>query len=234
MQNDLFEIPMNSSVNLGVKQSSEKPAFLERYRMNMRLDQAVAGTIILIMIYVLVFSFGVEKGKRFAMEELKSERTKRDHMVNELRDKLIQNGLLPASEVSAVNLNKPVSLVVAASSQAVATKPVVQQVTPVQAILPKDEGLGKDVNVPVNKEGFFTVPEGKYTIQIVTYKAQSAAERGARDLSEKGLQGFLIQKGSYWELCSQSFDSFAKAKDGLKDMKDKKLVPADAFIRPLS
>ena len=57
MQTDLFEIPVDTT---GV-QAGNKFAFLERYRFSIRLDQILAATILMIMIYVLVFSFGVEK-----------------------------------------------------------------------------------------------------------------------------------------------------------------------------
>ncbi len=214
MQSDLFEIPMDASVS---KPSGYHFAFLERYRFTLRLDQAIIATIVMIIVYVLVFSFGVEKGKRFAMAELKAERAKREQMTEEFRDKLLERGILPVQGAVAVQPAVPVN------ETAVKSTPLP---VPAAVVAPK---VIEQKETPAIK----TYPEGKYTIQMAIFKTQSMAEKTVKALGEKGIQGFFIPKGSHFEVCVSGFATMAQAKKALGDFKVKGIVPADAYIRSI-
>ncbi len=97
MQGDLFGIP---TLTASAGSIHQKSAFLERHRVTLRFDQALMALIALLVACVLIFSFGVEKGKRLGMAELKSERAKRERIVRELSEKVFaknSQGLLPLS-----------------------------------------------------------------------------------------------------------------------------------------
>jgi len=87
-----------------------KADFLEKHRFSLRFDQAIVAFIGLLMVYVLVFSYGVEKGKRFAVAELKAERAKRESMAQEFRQKLYEKDgapTSPAAQTPAAQEDRP-------------------------------------------------------------------------------------------------------------------------------
>ncbi|MFA7255770.1 MAG: SPOR domain-containing protein [Candidatus Omnitrophota bacterium] len=66
MQTELFDLP--SPRTLSEDSPVPKTSFLEKTFITLRLDQAIGLTLVLLVIYVLTFSWGVEKGKRSSRE----------------------------------------------------------------------------------------------------------------------------------------------------------------------
>ena len=66
MQTELFDLP--SPRTLSEETVVSKPSFLEKTFITLRLDQAIGVALILLVFYVLIFSWGVEKGKRASQE----------------------------------------------------------------------------------------------------------------------------------------------------------------------
>lgn len=239
MQSDLFEIPIPSLSS----QAAPKLAFLERFRFSLRLDQALVGTIALIMIYVLVFSFGVEKGKRFALAELKAERLKRETMVEELGRKLMEKAF-PGESAAGVKASNPSNKAAAAARQgmlpAVSSVPTVPQADAVKKTA-KGKPLVKEKAGAITQvlakpaEKMKGIPQGKYTIQIVTYtnKKKAAAQTLLKEILEKGLKGFVMPTGSNLVVCVDAFEDQIAAKKMLVELKAQKMVPTDAYIRVL-
>ncbi len=239
MQSDLFEIPIPSLSS----QAAPKLAFLERFRFSVRLDQALVGTIALIMIYVLVFSFGVEKGKRFALVELKAERLKRETMVEELGRKLMEKafpGQASADAKGSAHSKKVATAVSQGMLPTVSSVPAALQVGTVKkAAKEKAKPLAKEkagANTQVlakPAEKIKGIPQGKYTIQIVTYtsKKKAAAEILLKEILKKGLKGFVMPTGSNLVVCVDAFENQIAAKKMLVELKAQKMVPLDAYIR---
>ena len=75
MQKDLFGATTLSPFPSTTQSKSD---FLQRFRIQLKLDQTIIVALLLVVAYVLVFSFGVESGKRYAMAEIKAERAMRD------------------------------------------------------------------------------------------------------------------------------------------------------------
>ena len=82
MQKDLFGASTASPLMNTLEPKSD---FLQRFRLQLRLDQTIIGFLLLLVAYVLVFSFGVESGKRYAMAEIKAERSMRETFWRESR-----------------------------------------------------------------------------------------------------------------------------------------------------
>lgn len=81
MQGELFGASASSVPgNLSGAQSS----WMDRFRVTLRLDHMAIVGILALVLYVLIFSFGVEKGKRFAIEELKAVQAKQEQINQEL------------------------------------------------------------------------------------------------------------------------------------------------------
>lgn len=66
MQTELFDLPTPRT--LSEDPTIVKTSFLEKTFITLRLDQAIGLTLVLLVIYVLTFSWGVEKGKKSLQE----------------------------------------------------------------------------------------------------------------------------------------------------------------------
>ena len=212
MQKDLFGGP-EPAVPPSPLQKSD---FLDCTRISLRLDQTVIVLIALLGIYVLVFSFGVETGKRYAMAELKAERAKREKMVEELREKIFANNnnqvpepITENEKITAQNLTPKTDKQIHAAA---ASKLAV----PVEA---KTDAVDK--------------PSGKYTIQVITFTSQAFASKELKKFSHIGQKGFVISKGKYLHVCVGGFESRQKAIQLLTQLKEQGMAPRDAYVRPL-
>lgn len=83
MQKELFEL---GGPVIGGATLAEKPrGWWEQFQITLRIDHLFILAISGLVLYVLVFSFGMEKGKRFALDELKAEKIKREEIAKELQ-----------------------------------------------------------------------------------------------------------------------------------------------------
>ena len=199
-QGDLFGNPGKTTLSTHLP----KTDFLDRYRVTLKLDQALVGAIAMLVLYVLVFSFGVEKGKRYAAEELKAERAKREHLVQEFRDKIFISAEPEPASGTATGPESGGSVKTAPAS------------APAEIFSAKGE-----------------FPQGKYTIQLVTFTSDRIAQDKIKKLSGKGLQGFVIPSGKFKQVCVAAFESRQKASQVLGQLKSEGLAPKDAFIRDI-
>lgn len=214
MQKDLF------GTSAVLTESNPKTDFLQRFRITLRFDQALIVMILLLVAYVLIFSFGVETGKRYSMAEIRAERSKREHMVEELTGKIFEaqaavqnNGAIPATA------GKPIpaaGTTAAPATLAPATGTPVSVAAATPAVTEKEK------------------PTGKYTIQAVTVTSQAAAEREIKKLTAKGYRGFVIPSGKFLQICVEGFESREKASQNMKQLKTSGMVPKDAYVRPLA
>ena len=76
MQGELFEIAGGAAETSEV--SMRQPSWLDRFQVTLRLDHLSILGISALILYVLVFSFGVEKGKRIAPRELEAEKAQKE------------------------------------------------------------------------------------------------------------------------------------------------------------
>ncbi len=199
MQTELFDLP--SPRTLSEDAPVPKASFLEKNFITFRLDQAIGLTLVLLVIYVLTFSWGVEKGKKSSLE---SQR------------------ILP---VSAEVLSSELSPAVIAT---------VTKTSPVAMI---DESVPKEVPITVpelpKSVAKVTKPDGKFTIQHVTYITQSAADREIQKLAQRGYSSFVIPSGKHLQVCIAAFQSRQDASQILKQLRGQGLVSGDAYVRPM-
>ncbi len=214
MQKDLFG---TASVAAMPDTLSAKISFLDRYRMSIRLDQAVFLLIGLLVIYVLVFSFGVETGKRYAVAELKAERLKHERMVDELRDKVFASPSAITNSVALVDSHQPLL----APSNKVKAGAVTEDTASAVESSPKT-AVETDLQ------------NGKFTIQTMTIASKAVAEKEIQRLAQKGMKGFIIPRGKMNMICINAFESREKASRSLKELKTQRLVPSDAYVRPVA
>ena len=200
MQTELFDLP--SPRALSEEPAATKTSFLEKTFLTLRLDQAIGLALVLLVLYVLIYSWGVEKGKRSSVD----------------------TQVIRATSAAVLPTEVPPATVVTPSADPVpsampsASVPVEMPVT--IAELPK----------PVAQ---VSKPEGKYTIQHVTYITQSAADREIQKLAKMGYNAFVIPSGKHLQVCIAAFQTRQEAVEGLRQLRAKKLTTGDAYVRPM-
>lgn len=218
MQKELFAAVPAAAISNSFSQ--QKSSFLDRCRLSLRLDQTLAVMIGLLVVYVFVFSFGVETGKRYSMAELRAERAKRERVTEELSRKIFENQQNAVPETKAV----------------VSTAAVVKTAQPaekeVPAAIAAPAPLAK--TTPKQKEGPATKPAGRFTIQTVTVASKNTAERELRKLAGRGHRAFVIPGGKKLQICVDGFDSQKEASRMMKQLKNQGLIPADAYVRAIA
>ena len=215
MQKDLFGGAVAASIIPSSLES--KTDFLQKYRFTIRLDQAIIGVLLLLVAYVLVFSFGVESGKRYAMSEIKAERAMRERMARELGEKIFANANL--------NTEKNTVQAVAGDSKALGL-PAIKTAT-----IPDTQNVGTKTGEIPEKIQTVTKSAGKFAIQTVTFTSKAAAEKQIKKLAAKGYQGFIIPKGKFQQVCVRGFETKNKALQAMGHLKNEGLAPKDAYIR---
>lgn len=214
MQKELFAAVPAAAISNSFSQ--QKNSFLDRCRLSLRLDQTLALLIGLLVIYVFVFSFGVETGKRYSMAELRAERAKRERMTEELSRKIFENQQNAAPETKAGE----------------SPAPVIKTAKPADNEVPAKVSATKTASRP--KDGPGTKPAGRYTIQTVTVASKNMAERELRKLAGKGHQAFVIPGGKKLQICVDGFESQKEASRTMKQLKNQGLIPADAYVRTIA
>jgi cell division protein FtsN len=117
------------------------------------------------------------------------------------------------------------------------SRSVVASVAKTSSITMTDESVPKEVPItvaelpkPVAK---VVKPDGKYTIQHVTYITQSAADREIQKLAQKGYSSFVIPSGKHLQVCIAAFQSRQDASQLLQQLRSQGLVSGDAYVRPM-
>jgi len=205
MQGELFNIagPVVDVSNTAKQQTG----WFDHFRVTLRLDHLLIGAILALVLYVLVFSFGVEKGKSYMVAEIRAEKAKQEQMTKELTQ-LTGGQRVPESFEAASS---------AAPSTSVTNSPILQETA-----LAEDS---KDAGSPVN---------GHYTIQLITFKSRKLAETKVEALEKAGFQGFIILQGKFFQVCADGFQSVNEAREKLVQLRAQGFAPPDAYIRPLN
>lgn len=203
MQTDLFQIP--STVSAGTDLG--KKSFLEEKQFIFRLDQIITLTIAAIIAFVIVFTFGVESGRR-----------------SERRKAFVIKSLNEANQINKIQTRQDITVLpeegTSQSSMGDSTES-----RPVQNEKINEEKVISE-KVPVQKDG--------YAIQLITYKSASASEKQAQKLRNQGLDSFVIHSGNYYLVGIKGFSTRLLAKKALASLQTKGLAPKDAYIRTLS
>ena len=199
MQTELFDLP--SPRALSEESPVSKTSFLEKTFITLRLDQAIGLTLALLVIYVLTFSWGVEKGKRSLRES---------------------QGIRPVS---------------AEAVSPAASQTIIASVAKTPSVVMTDESVPKEVPITVSElpkpAAQVVRPDGKFTIQHVTYITQSAADREIQKLAKRGYSSFVIPSGKHLQVCIAAFQSRQDASQLLRQLRAQGLVSGDAYVRPI-
>lgn len=209
---------------------------LQNIRIQLRFDQILVGVIGLLVFYVLIFSFGVENGKKYAFEELKAERVKREQLMSEFREKLLERSEAPIAEAPVISSPNPEGGRPASFSQPAGAGSAPKSSSSIAAAAQNSQVLpeadSKKTVLAVNAVNS-KYPAGKYTIQSVTFNSLAMADKELLKLKKKGHEGFVIPSGSFYQVCVKAFETKKIASAVLKKLQADGIIGHDAYVRPI-
>ncbi len=141
--------------------------------LNISYEQVIFVGIAVIMLMVLVFSLGVERGKR---------------LVSQPAAKKTVEPLKPAA---VAQKPEPASVKPARDSSTKPLKPVEPEKP--KAVPPPPPAESRAAAARKNTSIF--------TLQIVAYRSKRTAQKELKKLSEKGYDPFIITEGGYYQIC---------------------------------
>ena len=213
VQGELFLDEQNSSRN------QTTPSFFSRNQLALSLDKIVLLLITSLVLFVLTYSFGYERGKRTAERELQtftahietlptaqpspeSQAMAVAHTETESKEAPLANGTNVGGSLKHANIDS-----------------VPQSVKPTVSV------------VSSALEQAASQSHKKYTIQVATVLKREQAEREvAKLLSVKLGDSFFVESGKYFVVCVGGFETVASAKPLLSAFKTKGPY-FDAFVR---
>lgn len=211
MQAELFNLGTSGRVTETSQRLVEPAAltWLDRLKVTLRLEHMSIAAILALVLYVLVFSFGVEKGKRMALRELEAQKSRQEHAAQALAPTAELDTDIKIPQISHIFINK----VGRTSSEPV---PITVPPVPVEA-----------------PEAVTPSTLGKYTIQAITFTDKARAEEEMKKIAAKGYQAFIIPGKKFFQVCIDRFETVSLAKVKLGALKADGFVPDDAYIRPV-
>jgi len=181
-------------------------------------DKLYLSLVGMILLLVITFSLGVERGKKVAL-------TTRKQILHELQ--LIETATAdaiktaPPQGATAVEIVTETTIPVMPRATGSVTQPGVQTAV---STVPTVPAKAQDKKPAVDNA------QGNYTIQLASYGKNAYAQAEADRLIKEGYQAFVVQKGKYVILCAGRFATSAAAQEMRTKLRKKY---KDCFIRKL-
>lgn len=160
-------------------------------RVNLSLETAIILFIFLVLSFLLVFSFGVERGKYLARLEV-----------------------MPQVSKVAVEPIEP-KTTVKVDAKRIAVSQVKTDFTPAKVVIKTTTPL-KVVSLGSQPAG-----RGRYTVQIASFAKIASAKKEAEGLRGLGYQTSLRSSGEFHSLCVGSYTDKQEAEIAMKKLRSK-------------
>lgn len=217
-----FELFPATSENLT---PSEKRGY--RFKdLTLSLENIIVLSIILVMILVLSFSFGVENGKNFyRVQGLKSESNQNLAQSNHEIPVKSKGAFQPVK-----NVNTPAGSVDKLAVQPLKPAGLASDKLPLTSEKFKAVNVQKEIAEPppTPKRNLQEELIGSYTIQVASFKKKERAVEEAQKLTQKGHQIFIVPKGSHSIVC---IGKFSQKKEAEKILNKFKIKYGDSLVR---
>ena len=188
MQGELFNFKTSGPVVDASKLAQTQPNWLDRFRVTLRLEHISMIGITALVLYVVLFSFGVEKGKRMALHEIEAGKNRERQMAEELaQTRSVQpeianqtQGNLSSEKIGPATVVKEVPK---PSSAAILGKFTIQIITFKSKARAEEEVKGyQDKGLQS-----FIIPVGKFfQVCVDSFETVSDAKQKLGELKEQG------------------------------------------------
>jgi len=169
----------------GSSAETQKPRYMFT-SLTFSLENLVVTGIIGLIVLVFVFSIGVERGKRVAINKPQKE-----ELIQTTSEKRLEKPQSP----QLISVEKPAEIAKMGTAE---EAPLPAQIEDAA----KEQGL-----------------DGKYTIQVASFKKGPRAEVEAKNLRQKGYDILVLPKGEYSIVCVGKFSDRSEAKSFSKKLK---------------
>ena len=229
MQTDLFtstsfeNIESNSSA-FSTKGDDAQKAKKTAYGM----DKLLIGVCLLVVSYVVVFSWGVERGR-------KQTKVDTDAKIEKLHNELSRLTLV-AHELARTPVRKPEIAPIAPASDTEpielsnqTTWPSENFETTTTVLLPSESA-----SVPVPSAETVTFGKKQFTVQLATYVTTDRAEEQVQKLKKIGYDAYVIPSGKYFQVCIEKLATKPMAQSLKSKIQSETHLYPDAYIRNVS
>lgn len=162
--------------------------------LTLTAENIIVLCIIFLVVLVVSFSFGVERGKRVALNKL-------------------SQGELTASSASNQSANDPSEIVTVLGEPASTPTEVKLLATPET----KEEVIQIELPEVVSEAS----QEKPYTIQVASFKLGKNAQKEAELLEKNGYEAYVLEKGTHSIVCVGKFSQQDEAKKFSRKLKSK-------------
>ncbi|OGX02998.1 MAG: hypothetical protein A3G87_05035 [Omnitrophica bacterium RIFCSPLOWO2_12_FULL_50_11] len=205
--------------NIATLPNEAKQSFLSRLQLTFSADKILLGTIALMVLFLLTYSLGVERGKRVMEGRFASLLPMHGETLSPMEPRL------PQSETTASAIGRDELILVVDETEAEETeveRPAELSVSGVPEI--ETQASAFPLADPNRKSEF--------TVQLVTYVGQADAVQEVDRLRSQGHESFVIPSGRYFQVCANYFASRSQAKSDLTGFQGSGRYP-DAYVRPV-
>ncbi|PIQ86307.1 MAG: hypothetical protein COV74_05430 [Candidatus Omnitrophica bacterium CG11_big_fil_rev_8_21_14_0_20_45_26] len=186
-------------------QGKRVTSFFSENKLVIGFDKVILLSIGCLILFVLVYSFGFERGRRAAEHHFKAL----------------------TGNVETIPLMKAPQPTVATPSE---TLPIRQETLSDEAVNQRSVDAIR-MTIKSTAPAEITPNTGKYTIQVATILSREKADKEIDRLKRKGFEAFVIERGRFFEVCIGSYPSLTQAKSLLRQFHHEGPY-FDAFLRP--
>ena len=189
MQTELFDLPIPRT--LSEDPTVSKTSFLEKNFITLRLDQTIGLTLVLLVVYVLTFSWGVEKGKKSSHESQVNRPVPAEVSSTETSQAVIAS-VAKTPSVAMIDESVPMEVPIPVAEL---PKPVAKVVKPegkytIQHVTYITQSAADREIQKLAKRGYssFVIPSGKHLqVCIAAFQSRQDASQLLRQLKSQGL-----------------------------------------------
>lgn len=205
MKDASFDQDLFGGIEKPSQKKLQKSTLLPRSytQFNVSYEQVIFISIAIIMLMVLLFSVGVEYGKRIA----RSGETGPPAREN------VEGGRWKVEGEASTLDPRP------STSPDTGTAPAQTETKPAQPAAEAE--VKKAISQP-------KVLSQKFTIQAVAYRSKKKAQDDMVILSKKGFSPFIVVGGDYYQVCA---GEYASKEEAMKDYEKIRKLYKDCFIR---
>lgn len=239
MQSDLFtDSTFTNTTDFSAAASNQTP-HPERKR-KLGLEKFLLAVFLLVASYVVVFSWGVERGRRDVRFEFEAKLSSLESEAADLRVQLEKaTAALRGNSANAAfsaDLSVEEGAWTASASRGAS---VPEEKKPAAEGKKKDKAKtantpSSDLNTAPKQAVTLGSNAPKYTVQLVTYVKKEQAQEKIAHLAKQGYEAFIIPSGKFYQVCIAQLPTKELAKSlKMRVQKESGHYP-DAYIRKVA